>query len=102
MVNSTEFGVSGAADYVGRTTRQDTATMTATRNYTIQLRPEPEGGFTVRVPALPEVVTYGVDEEEAIAMAREAVELALEVRRDDGDEIPDDVAPLTRTISIAA
>ena len=76
--------------------------MTATRSYTIQLRPEPEGGFTVRVPALPEVVTYGTDEEEALVMAREAIELAIDVRREEGDEIPDDVAPLTRTISIAA
>ena len=71
-------------------------------NYTITLRPEPEGGFTVLVPALPEIVTYGADEEEALQMAIEAIELALEVRRNDGDEIPADVVPLTRTISIAA
>lgn len=70
--------------------------------YTIHLRPEPEGGFTVLVPALPEIVSYGADEDEAMRMAQEAIELALEVRRDDGDEIPDDVVPLTRTISIAA
>lgn len=70
--------------------------------YTITLRPEPEGGFTVLVPALPEIVTYGIDEAEALRMAHEAIELALEVRRDDGEEIPADVVPLTRTISIAA
>jgi antitoxin HicB len=66
--------------------------------YTINLRPEPEGGFTVLVPALPEVVTYGADEPEALDMAREAIELALSVRRDEGEPIPDDVAPLTRTL----
>lgn len=71
-------------------------------SYTITLRPEPEGGFTVLVPALPEIVTYGRDEEEALRMALEAIELALEVRRDDGDEIPADIVPLTRTVSIAA
>jgi len=76
--------------------------MTSEIRYTIQLRPEPEGGFTVRVPALPEIVTYGADEDEAVFMAREAVELALEIRREEGDEIPADVVPLTRTISIAA
>ena len=43
--------------------------MTKTRNYTIQLVPEPEGGYTVRVPALPEVVTYGADRAEALATA---------------------------------
>ncbi len=71
-------------------------------SYTIQLRPEPEGGFTVLVPALPEIVTYGLDEEEALRMAHEAIELALQVRREDGEEIPADVVPLTRTVNIAA
>ena len=33
--------------------------------FSITLRPEPEGGFTVRVPALPEIVTYGESENEA-------------------------------------
>lgn len=76
--------------------------MSTELSYTIQLRPEPEGGFTVLVPALPEIVTYGIDEAEALRMAHEAIELALEVRREDGDEIPTDIVPLTRTISIAA
>ena len=74
--------------------------MTTQRQYTIQLRAEPEGGYTVRVPALPEIVTYGIDEEEALRMAEEAIELALEVRRDEGDEIPDDPITLTRTLTI--
>ena len=47
------------------------------KTYTIVLRPEPEGGFTVRVPALPEIVSYGEDEEEALAMAKDAIELCL-------------------------
>lgn len=68
--------------------------------YTITLRPEPEGGYTVLVPALPEIVTYGEDEAEALRMAAEAIELALDVRRDDGDEIPADVVPLFRTVTV--
>jgi antitoxin HicB len=60
------------------------------RTYTIQLQPEPEGGFTVLVPALPPVVTYGETYEEAMANAREAIELILEVYRDEGIEIPPD------------
>jgi len=76
--------------------------MPAKLSYTIQLRPEPEGGFTVLVPALPEIVTYGIDEAEALRMAHEAIELALEVRRDEGEDIPVDVVPLMRTVSIAA
>jgi len=49
----------------------------ATRTYTIILEPAEEGGFVVHVPALPEVCTEGETEEEALAMAREAIELVL-------------------------
>jgi antitoxin HicB len=56
--------------------------------YSVVLCPEPEGGFTVRVPAFPEIVTYGQDEQEALAMAREAIELSVEHRLATGDEIP--------------
>jgi len=58
------------------------------RTFDVVLRPEPEGGFTVRVPALPEIVTYGADEAEALAMAKEAIELSLEHRLAEGDELP--------------
>ena len=74
--------------------------MSSTLQYTINLRPEPEGGYTVLVPALPEVVTFGESEEEALRMAHEAIEVALEVRRDEGDEIPADVVPLVRTVKV--
>jgi len=59
------------------------------KTYTIVLRPEPEGGFTVRVPALPEIVTYGEDEQEALAMARDAIELCLLSRAERGEDIPE-------------
>jgi predicted RNase H-like HicB family nuclease len=59
------------------------------KTYTITLRPEPEGGFTVRVPALPEVVTFGEDEQEALAMAKDAIELVLASRKERGEEIPE-------------
>jgi len=74
--------------------------MSRALQYTISLRPEPEGGYTVLVPALPEVVTYGETEQEALRMAREAIELALEVRRDDGDDMPDAGVPLVRTVTV--
>ncbi|ABN57029.1 MULTISPECIES: type II toxin-antitoxin system HicB family antitoxin [Methanoculleus] len=44
-------------------------------NYRILLRREPEGGYTVIVPTLPGCVTFGETVDEAIAMAREAVEV---------------------------
>jgi len=63
------------------------------RTFAVVLRPEPEGGFTVRVPALPEIVTYGADEAEALAMAKEAIELSLEYRLAEGEELPSDQPP---------
>ncbi len=62
--------------------------MSETRTYSVVLRPEPEGGFTVLVPLFPEIVSYGEDETEALAMAKEAIELAIEHRASLGEEIP--------------
>lgn len=56
--------------------------------YTIILRPEPEGGFTVRVPAFPKIVTFGTDEAEATAMAKEAIELVIESRQERDEPLP--------------
>lgn len=70
------------------------------RTYTVVLRPEPEGGFTVRVPALPEIVTYGEDEQEALAMAKEAIELAIEHRASVGDDIPESKAIPVREVTV--
>ncbi len=70
--------------------------------FTVNLHPQPEGGFTVLVPALPEVVTEGDTREEALANAREAIELVLEMYRADGTEIPEDVATETAFLTVAA
>jgi antitoxin HicB len=48
------------------------------RAFAVLLQPEEEGGFTVRVPLLAEIVTYGKDEREALAMAEDAIRLVLE------------------------
>jgi antitoxin HicB len=58
------------------------------RKFAVVLEPEEEGGFTVRVPALPEIVTYGKDEEEALAMAEDAIRLVLEDMTARGEPIP--------------
>ena len=67
--------------------------MDATRTYTIVLEPAEEGGFIVHVPALPEVATCGDTEDEALAMAREAIELVLEHRLSRGEDSPDIADP---------
>ena len=56
--------------------------------YRILLRKEPEGGYTVLVPVLPGCITYGKTIEEAIKMAKEAIELYLESMIENGEEIP--------------
>lgn len=59
-------------------------------SYKILLRPEPEGGFTVNVPALPGCITYGTDLEDAKLNAREAIELYIESLKAHGEDIPTD------------
>lgn len=71
-------------------------------SYTVVLEPQPDGGFTVTVPALPEVVTEGGTEEEAVAMAVEAICAILAYRRDHGIAIPADTSPTVRRVTIAA
>lgn len=53
-------------------------------DFTVVLEPQPEGGFTVTVPALPEVMTEGDSEVEAMAMAEDAIRLVLAYRREHG------------------
>ncbi len=58
--------------------------------YHIHLEPEPEGGYTVTVPALPGCITWGEDYDHAIAMAHEAIEGYLEVLVEEGRPIPEE------------
>ena len=71
-------------------------------SFSIVLEPQEEGGFTVLVPALPEVITEGENEQEALANAEEAVRAILAYRRDSGIPIPSDAAPEIRRITVAA
>lgn len=73
-----------------------------TRSYTVILEPQPGGGFTVLVPALPEVVTEGDTEEQALAMAADAIRLVLDHRKEHGLPIPADTAPSVRKVTVAA
>ncbi|MCK9306083.1 MAG: type II toxin-antitoxin system HicB family antitoxin [Methanoculleus sp.] len=66
------------------------------------LRKEPEGGYTVTVPTLPGCVTFGETVKEAIAMAREAVEVYLEDLREKGEEIPTGEGLLEYTLTVEA
>jgi antitoxin HicB len=56
-------------------------------NYRILLRKEPEGGYTVTVPSLQGCITYGDTVDEAIKMAKEAIELYIETLKEMGEYI---------------
>ena len=56
----------------------------------IILTPE-DDGYVVTVPSLPGCVTQGDTIEEAIAMAKEAIELFNETLEEMGEEIPEDI-----------
>lgn len=75
-------------------------TMSEHLTFKITLRPEPEGGYTVRVPALPEIVTFGESEDEAIAMARDAIALVVESRKERGEPVPSNDGTLLRSIDV--
>ncbi len=53
----------------------------------------------VNVPAFPEVRTHGETIEEAAANAKEAIELAMEMYREEGNGLPNDP---TLIIDVAA
>ena len=74
--------------------------MSSNRTFAVVLEPEAEGGFTVRVPALAEIVTWGADESEALAMAEDAIRLVIEDRSMRGEPIPAGEQPRIRAVTV--
>jgi len=60
------------------------------RTYTVVLRREPEGNYTVLVPALPGCLTEGDTVGEALIMAKEAIECYLESLLQHGEAVPEE------------
>ena len=58
--------------------------------YPYELAAQPEGGFTVTFPDLPEAITQGEDEDEdeAAAMAEDALVTALSFYTDNAERLP--------------
>jgi antitoxin HicB len=71
-----------------RTIRRKESQSAAAYSYTVLLQPEPEGGYTVTCPTLPELVTCGEALEETRAMAADAIRGYIEYLREDGEPIP--------------
>jgi antitoxin HicB len=57
--------------------------------YPYELTAQPEGGFTVTFPDVPEAITQGETEEEAAEMAEDALVTALSFYTDDAQPLPD-------------
>ena len=66
----------------------------------ILLRPEPEGGFTVLVPALPGCITWAADLGSARTMARDAIEAYIASLVRHGESIPPGEDELLATVDV--
>ncbi len=71
------------------------------KTYRIILRKEPEGVYTALVPSLPGCITWGNTIDEAINMAKEAVEGYIAVLEEEKELIPDDNETLEYSLQIA-
>jgi len=56
--------------------------------YSYELLPQPEGGFTVTLPDVPEAITQAESEEDAAAIAEDALITALSFYTDNGERLP--------------
>jgi predicted RNase H-like HicB family nuclease len=57
--------------------------------YRVILEPEPDGSaYNAIIPAFPTAHTFGTTQEEALANAREIIELEIEDRASHGEAIP--------------
>lgn len=74
-------------------------------DYTVLFEPIEDGGYLVVVPALPGIVTYGENLDEARRMAAEAIQCHCEGLLKDGEELPTDInlkaEPIREKISIS-
>ena len=70
--------------------------------YTILMRPEPEGGYTVLVPSLPGCITYGKTVAHAQSMAGEAIGLYLESLRARSESAPVEEGSFFSSVTVRA
>jgi antitoxin HicB len=63
--------------------------------YTTIFESLPEGGYSVLVPAIPEICTFGETLNDAREMARDAIRCYLESALETGEQIPSDITAVT-------
>jgi len=69
-------------------------------HFNVVLRPEPEGGFTAIVPALPGCVTYGRALEEARSMAKDAISGYIASLQKHNEPVPTDDETLVTSLNL--
>ncbi|HZZ17086.1 MAG TPA: type II toxin-antitoxin system HicB family antitoxin [Candidatus Sulfotelmatobacter sp.] len=69
-------------------------------HFNIMLRPEPEGGFTAMVPALPGCVTYGRTLAEARKMAKDAIAGYIASLKKHNEAVPTDDETLVASLDL--
>ncbi len=76
----------------------------ARRRCQVVLSPDEGGTSQVTVPGLPECISWGRTEAEALRSAEEAITCCIEARRELGESIPGPVrrSPKVRTVEVAA
>ena len=70
------------------------------KHYTIYMRAEPEGGYTVIVPALPGCITWGKNLADARRMATDAIRAYLTSLKKHGELIPSDEEALVSAVDV--
>ena len=65
------------------------------------LTPQPEGGFTITSPLLPELVTEGNSPKEVMDNVHDALKAALEIYEDLGKPLPSDLRQDPQSESIS-
>jgi len=73
-------------------------------NYTVFFEPLGDGGYMVVIPAIPEIITYGENLDEARAMAKDAIKCHCEGLMKDGEPLPEEMIgtdePIREKLSI--
>jgi antitoxin HicB len=65
------------------------------------LSPQPEGGYTVTSPLLPELVTEGDTVEEVLENVKDALAAVVEAYQDLGRPLPQDTQVLDLTVPLS-
>jgi antitoxin HicB len=65
------------------------------------LAPQPEGGYTVTSPALPELLTEGDTAEEALANVKDALAAVVEIYQDLGQTLPGETQVLDLSMPLS-